>query len=38
VGASTWPGGGVNAASGYLVAADLLRHTGKKARERGVEG
>jgi phytoene dehydrogenase-like protein len=25
VGASTWPGGGVNAASGYLVARDLLR-------------
>jgi phytoene dehydrogenase-like protein len=25
VGASTWPGGGVNAASGYLLAADLLR-------------
>ena len=24
VGASTWPGGGVNAASGYLAAADLL--------------
>lgn len=38
VGASTWPGGGVNATSGYLVAADLLHQTGKKARERGVEG
>jgi phytoene dehydrogenase-like protein len=25
VGASTWPGGGVNAASGFLVAEDLLR-------------
>jgi phytoene dehydrogenase-like protein len=38
VGASTWPGGGVNAASGYLVAAELLRDTSKKARQRGVEG
>jgi phytoene dehydrogenase-like protein len=38
VGASTWPGGGVNAASGYLVAADLLRQAGEKAHERGVEG
>jgi phytoene dehydrogenase-like protein len=25
IGASTWPGGGVNAASGFLVAEDLLR-------------
>jgi len=25
IGASTWPGGGVNAASGYLVAQQLLR-------------
>jgi phytoene dehydrogenase-like protein len=38
VGASTWPGGGVNATSGYLAAADLLRHAGKKVRERGIEG
>jgi phytoene dehydrogenase-like protein len=38
VGASTWPGGGVNAASGYLAAADLLSHAGKKVRQCGVEG
>jgi phytoene dehydrogenase-like protein len=28
IGASTWPGGGVNAASGYLLARNLLKNTG----------
>jgi phytoene dehydrogenase-like protein len=37
VGASTWPGGGVNAASGYLVAQDLLGQSTKKAPQRGIE-
>jgi phytoene dehydrogenase-like protein len=27
IGASTWPGGGVHAASGYLLATELLRQT-----------
>jgi phytoene dehydrogenase-like protein len=34
VGASTWPGGGVNAASGFLLAEDLLTAT---SRESGPE-
>jgi phytoene dehydrogenase-like protein len=38
VGASTWPGGGVNAASGYLLAADLLRQDREKVRQGGIEG